>query len=1764
MLVFALLAAGILTAGCLYYQNYKRQFRAEAELELSAIADLKVDELVQYRKERLGDADTFYNNSAFSELVRRFLQQPADADTQRRLQSWLGRFQACYGYARINLFDVQGAERLAVPDQPEPLPGHMARDIAAVLRSGQMTFLDFHRDAPGLPVQLEILVPIFDASDTNRPLGVLVLRIDPEISLYPFIKLWPVPSKTAETLLVRRDGNDVLFLNELKFATNTALNRRISLENTNVPAVKAVLGQTGIVEGRDYRGVPVIADVRAVPDSPWFMVAHQDVAKVFAPLRERLWQLIFTLGVLLFGSGAGVGLIWRQLHVRFYRAKYEMEAFRAKLGAIVESSEYAIISKNLDGIITSWNPSAERIYGYSAAEAVGKSIEILIPPGHPNESPQLIGKIKRGEAVEHHETERIRKNGERIQVQLSLSPVKDEAGAIVGVSVIGYDITEHKRAEEALRESEEKHRVLIETTATGFVFLDANGRVLDVNDEYLRLAGYDKREQILGRRVTEWTAEYDQARNAAEVKKCIASGSVRGLEINYVHPDKTVVPVEVNASTLGAGDSLKIVALCRDITERKRAETELRRANRAMRMISLCNQEMVRATDEAALLQIICQIIVEHGGYRMAWVGFAEQDEARSVRPVAQAGFEKGYLDTVNITWAEAERGRGPTGTAIRTGQPVLARNIPTNPAFAPWRAAAIQRGYASSIAMPLHGGGRCFGALTIYAMEPDAFDADEVKLMGELAGDLAYGIDVLRQQAERKRAEQALRESEVRYHALFAESVDGILITDIETKAFKYANPAMCRMLGYTEDELRTMGVPDIHPKDALQNIIAEFEALARGEKTSATDIPCLKKDGSVVHADINSTKITIDGRPCNVGFFRDITERKQAAQRVADELNFNQTVLRASPVGIVVFKAAGPCISANEAIGQILGGTREEVLKQNFRQLESWKSSGMLAAAEDALATQTERKLETQMLTTFGKNVWCFCRFAPFHYEGEPHLLLILSDITERKRAEETLREKEHLLSESQRIAHIGSWSWNLTGPIKWIDETYRIYGVSPETFTPTTESLVNLIHPDDRPMMQLWIEACAAGQSPGDLEFRTILPDGSVRLLSGRGKLIYDAENKPAFMIGTVQDITERKRAEDALRESQASLESAQSINRMGSWELDLAAGTGRWSKEMFHLFDRDPALGVPQLTDFLEMVHPEDRTRLLEAHQRVVESGEQCQQEFRTNPARGPICHFATIIQAVKESSGPVRRVAGTVQDITERKQAEERIREQAALLDAANDAIYVRTLDHTVTYWNDGAERLYGRTRAEALGRKIIELGTVDRKAFETAHATLLERGSWSGELKKTSKAGKEFTVFCRWTLLRDEQNRPKEVLAINTDITERKQLEANFLRAQRMEGIGALAGGIAHDLNNILQPILMTAPLLRATTSDPESREMLDTVKNCAQRGADIIKQLLTFARGEPSARVPLPVRHLLNEMSKLIQETFPKNIQLRVNVPKDLWLVLGDATQIHQALMNLCVNARDAMPDGGTLTLTAGNLILDEAFAAMMPSAKPGPHICVSVADTGMGIPPEHLGRIFDPFFTTKEIGKGTGLGLATVLGIARGHGGFVRVNSQAGKGTIFELYLPASSETKAAVSSEHETPPPRAGGELILVVDDEADVRGVIQRTLEKHGYRVLTAAEGTEAMGLFARHRAEIRAVLTDMMMPDMDGPSLVRALRHLDPQLPIVGMTGVGEKADIKGLETLDLLVLLTKPFNSAVLLGVLHQALAAPRKANGKP
>jgi len=445
---------------------------------------------------------------------------------------------------------------------------------------------------------------------------------------------------------------------------------------------------------------------------------------------------------------------------------------------------------------------------------------------------------------------------------------------------------------------------------------------------------------------------------------------------------------------------------------------------------------------------------------------------------------------------------------------------------------------------------------------------------------------------------------------------------------------------------------------------------------------------------------------------------------------------------------------------------------------------------------------------------------------------------------------------------------------------------------------------------------------------------------------------------------------------------------------------------------------------------------------------------------------------------------------------ERKQTEKKIREQAALLDIANDAIFVQDLDGQVLFWNEAAARLYGWQKAEAIDNKTQNLWQDKNLALlQKALETLQQKGSWKGELHQTTKSGKEIIVESRWTLVHEFGNKSQCILIVNTEITQKKQLEAQFLRAQRLESIGTLASGIAHDLNNVLAPILMTAQLLESQIKDERSRRLLPILITNAKRGANLVKQVLSFTRSLEGERTLLQLKHLVGEIQQIIKETFPKSIDLVAHISQNLWTVSGDATQLHQVLMNLCVNARDAMPKGGTLKITAENFSIDENYAKMNIDAKVGPYVVVTVTDTGIGIPSDILDRIFEPFFTTKELGKGTGLGLSTVLGIIKSHGGFINVYTEEGEGSQFKVYLPAQDTKELLEEAELELPP--GNGELILVVDDEAAIRDITKTSLESHNYKAITASDGIEAIALYAEHRDEISLVLTDMVMPSMDG-------------------------------------------------------------------
>jgi PAS domain S-box-containing protein len=642
--------------------------------------------------------------------------------------------------------------------------------------------------------------------------------------------------------------------------------------------------------------------------------------------------------------------------------------------------------------------------------------------------------------------------------------------------------------------------------------------------------------------------------------------------------------------------------------------------------------------------------------------------------------------------------------------------------------------------------------------------------------------------------------------------------------------------------------------------------------------------------------------------------------------------------------------------------------------------------------------------------------------------------------------------------------------------------------------------------------------------------------------------------------------RRRAEAALRESQEFIRRVTdaSPNMLYVFDLEqqrLVYLAGAVKAVLGHTREELLAMGPGVLDRVLPNGESAARSEYMTRLKRARE-GQVIEQVARLRHADGSwrwVRTRSTLFVGGPE--GEPRQVLNIAEDVTERKQAEERIREQAALLDKAQDAIFAWDLDGSIRFWNRSAERLYGWTRGEVVGASVFRLlfGPEQSTLLE-ARRDVLEKGEWLGELERVFKGGRKITVESRWTLVRDEEGRPVTVLVIETDITEKKKLRDQFLRAQRMESIGTLAGGIAHDLNNVLSPILMALEVLRRKLPDVKDQRMLGTIEASAHRGADMVRQILAFARGVEGERTLIQPKHLVGEIERIARETFPRTIQIRSEVARDLWSVSGDATQLHQVLLNLCVNARDAMPEGGVLTLKAENTVLDAHYASMNADARPGPYVVIVVQDTGTGIAPAVMDRIFEPFFTTKAPETGTGLGLSTSLAIVKSHGGFVNVYSELGKGTLFRVYLPGVKAAAAAAGTEVARQLPLGHGETILVVDDEAAIREITRETLESHGYRVQVAGDGAEGIALFARSKDHIDAVITDMAMPVMDGLATIRALRRIDPSVRVIATSGLASNAP--AVEAPAVHAFLNKPYTAEALLETLHDVLAGRQRSVG--
>ena len=652
------------------------------------------------------------------------------------------------------------------------------------------------------------------------------------------------------------------------------------------------------------------------------------------------------------------------------------------------------------------------------------------------------------------------------------------------------------------------------------------------------------------------------------------------------------------------------------------------------------------------------------------------------------------------------------------------------------------------------------------------------------------------------------------------------------------------------------------------------------------------------------------------------------------------------------------------------------------------------------------------------------------------------------------------------------------------------------------------------------------------------------------------IKDDTGRVVMLIPEGRNISDRKQAEAALQESEQRFRNMADNAPMMVWVTDETACCTFVSQSWcdFTGQTKETALGF----GWLDAVHPEDlgraRTIFLEANERQ----KAFQLDYRVRRHDGEYRWAIDAASPWVGNNGQFKGYIGSVIDISDRKQAEAKIKEQAALLDITTDAIMVRALDNRILFWNRGAEVLYGWETAEILNRNCDRFfKRISTSKLNEIQQTVREIGEWQGELKQVTKAGTEIIVESRWTLVKNEAGEPNSYLVVNTDITEQKQLEAQFLRTQRLESLGTLAGGIAHDLNNILAPILGFAKLLplKLPDVDEQTKGFFKIMETNAQRGTALVKQILTFSRGLEGDQGIVQIRHLINEIEQIITETFPKSIELSIDAPKTLWTVNADINQLHQVLMNLCVNARDAMPDGGKLSIKAENFTVDSEYARLHLDAELGSYVKVTVIDTGVGIPPEIIDRIFEPFFTTKTIGRGTGLGLSTVIGIVKSHGGFIEVISDRRREqeTQFQVFLPANDTIDSQTTANEAIP--LGNGELILVVDDESSILEVTKATLETYNYRVITVNNGIEAVATYANNK-DVSLVIMDIMMPGMDGKTAIRTLKQIDPDATIIAVSGLITSQEIIQELDGDVTAFLSKPYSNEDLLIQIDEIIRA--------
>jgi PAS domain S-box-containing protein len=1175
-----------------------------------------------------------------------------------------------------------------------------------------------------------------------------------------------------------------------------------------------------------------------------------------------------------------VPVVERELREVSKRRLHRQTAQAASLlAAIVESSDDAIISKTMEGIVTSWNPAAERIFGWGVAEAMGRHISFVIPPDRADEFAGVMERLSLGEQIGQFETVRLRRDGTRFDVSITVSPIRDREGRLTGISMVARDISSRKRTERLMRKSEERYRRLFETAQDGVLILDAvSGQIADANPFLTKLLGY-RHEELVGKELWEIGLLRDMASNKAAFRTLQDTGFFRYDNYPLQSKDGSQIEVEFVSNTYDVGDTRVVQCNIRDISERKLAEEALRWGEE-------------RLQKQSSILQLILDNMSD--GVVVA----DEQGEILLFNPAAEQILNLGSIHVPPSEWSERYSLHLPDGTTM-----FPAADLPL--------IKAIQGEDSDEVEM----------IVNHTKVSQPRWISMNARPMRDENFVLRGGIVVFRNVTERKRTEQALRASEVRYRSLIAATA-AIVWDSPASGQFDTEQPAWTAFTGQTLEQHRGWGWLDaIHPDDREMSAKAWKAAVAeRGN--FQVEHRLRRLDGEYRYMFVRAVPIFDSEGAIHewVGVHTDVSDLKRVEIERAELLTQLKLQIERMPLAYILFNPDYCITDWNPAAERIFGFAREEALGLKAFDLVARSFHGEAAEILARIRTgDMAAHSVNENITKSGATILCEWHNTPLlNAEGKFHGMLSLAqDVTSRRWAEQAASDAQ------QRLKHV-------------------------------------------------------LASSPAVLFTLTV------------------ADNK-ILGIDWISD----------------------NIKALLGYAPEDALGQDWWTRN----------------------VHPEER-------------------EFF---------------------------IARTNQDL------------------------------------------------------------------FDLGYAT--------HEYRFRHKSGQYVWTRSEVRLIRDAAGRPAEVVGSWSDITERKLLEDQFHQAQKLDAFGQLAAGVAHDFNNLLTIINgYSEMLIQSLPQGHPSRKMAGEILKAGERSAGLTRQLLAFSRQQILAPKILNLNEVVSETDKMLRRLIGEDVRLTTTLASNLWAVRADPGQVGQVLLNLAVNARDAMPTGGRLTIETQNVVLDESYTRDHADVRAGAYVLVSVADTGTGMTPEVQKRLFEPFFTTKEPGKGTGLGLATVYGIVKHSGGHVRVYSNVGIGTTFKIYLPRFEGVPEGLQAPSQFVIPPRGTETILLAEDEAGVRELTSQILAESGYKVLQASDGDEALRLAAAHDGPIQLLITDVVMPGMGGRSVAKQVTERHTGVRVLFMSGYTDDAVIRHGGLREGVDFIQKPFSPLAFLFKVREVLDAPAKS----